>query len=292
MKYLKLTEQAIQDTLKSVEAQLRESKLTSTTTFKLNTDMSDEVKKQFEKAEVHITQDALDKMTGLIQECSDEIAWHGTVSRDAEKPNVFWIDDILVFPQTVTGATVDTDETEYTMWLYGEEVNEETFNRLRFHGHSHVNMGVTPSATDENHRSNFIQNVNDFYIFGIFNKKDDFNFTIFDVENNVVYEKDDITYYVPCQPIADWAKEQIKNKVTKKVTTYGYGYNSSLYGTKNNVVTKTSTSSSKKSSTDKTTDRFGRKWNPKTKTWDYDWEEDDDDFYDKYYGRYGCGYEY
>lgn len=284
MKYLKLTEEAIQDTLKSVEAQLRESKLTSATTFKLNTDMSDEVKKQFEKAEVHITQDALDKMTGLIQECTDEIAWHGTVTRDAEKPNVFWIDDILVFPQTVTGATVDTDETEYIMWLYGEEVNEETFKRLRFHGHSHVNMGVTPSATDENHRSNFIQNVNDFYIFGIFNKKDDFNFIIFDVENNVVYEKDDITYYVPCQPIADWAKEQIKNKVTKK-TTYGYGYNSSLYGTKNNTVNKSSlaTTNNKGGSTDK----YGRTWNPKTKTWDYNNKETEEDYYDQYYGRYG-----
>ena len=153
-------------------------------------------------------------------------------------------------------------------------------------------MGVTPSITDENHRSNFIQNVNDFYIFGIFNKKDDFNFIIFDVENNVVYEKDDITYYVPCQPTADWAKEQIKNKVTKKAATYGYGYNNNLYGTKNNTVNKSSTTLATTNNKGSSTDKFGRKWNPKTKTWDYDWEEDDDDFYDKYYGRYGCGYEY
>ena len=175
-----------------------------------------------QKAEVHFSSAAYYKMNALVAACDKEIAWDGTAFRDEENPNVFYITDIIVYPQMVSGATVDTDDEKYLTWM--NSLDDETFNHRRFNGHSHVNMGVTPSGTDTTYREQSILNIKDFFIYGIFNKKGDFNFQIYDVENNIIYDNADVIFYTPEPDYSDWAKEEMLKHVTIKPVTTTYQY--------------------------------------------------------------------
>ena len=141
-------------------------------------------------AVVWIKQEAYRKMIALVTEFSDEVGWHGTVSRSENDEYI--IEDIFVYPQEVTGSTVNTNQEKYTKWLY--ELDDETFNKIRMQGHSHVNMGVLPSNVDNKHREQILDQLekNMFYIFMIWNKSLTIHTTIYDMSKNILYEDDDI----------------------------------------------------------------------------------------------------
>lgn len=145
-----------------------------------------------EKASVMFTPVAFAKMVMLLQEFSSEVAWHGVTYRSSENKNHFLVTDILVYPQVVTGSTVNTDQDEYTNWLY--EQDDETFNNLKMQGHSHVNFGTTPSGVDTTHQEQILSQLDDdmFYIFMIWNKKFEHTIKIYDLANNTLYEDGDI----------------------------------------------------------------------------------------------------
>ena len=204
MHQMKLTNKQIQDILVEIRKQLKAFKTTKGTMsidFKLPVHTTD-------KAKLIIEPQAWEKLIALVDECDKEIAWHGTVTKSR---NVYTITDIYVFPQTVTGCTVTSDETEYSLWLAGQPDN--VFNTLRFHGHSHVNMGVSPSGTDTNYQEDILRNLKDFYIFAIFNKKGDHWCAIYDVESNIAYDNKDIELITPNTGNTAWAKDAIKNFV-------------------------------------------------------------------------------
>lgn len=194
--------------------------------------------KEEEKIELVFSETARKKMYYLIKECDKEIAWHGLVERSG---NGFYVEDIIMFPQNVTGATVTTDDDKYPAWINTQP--NEVFNKINFHGHSHVDMGVTPSGVDKTYQENIIRQKmtgfaeeKGFYIFGIFNKKGDYWLNIYDIDNNKLYETDDIKYMVYEPHEQDWAKEQIKEYVTIETFTSPYrryngtGYYGSHYG--------------------------------------------------------------
>ena len=153
-------------------------------------------KKIDKKAIVNISQKAFIKMISLVCTNQEEIAWNGTAFRSEEKENVFHIEDIFVYPQEVTGITVDRDRKKYYEWLIS--LDDNVFNNLRVQGHSHVNMGVSPSATDIEHQVEVLDQLDEtmFYIFIIMNKDSEINFRIFDVKNNILYDNEDISYKV------------------------------------------------------------------------------------------------
>lgn len=143
--------------------------------------------------ELRFTPEAYSKMISLVCNFGSEVAWHGVVDRI---DTGFQISDILVYPQKVTGATVNTDQAEYEKWLM--DLDDNTFNRLRFQGHSHVNMGVTPSGVDITHQEGIIDRMkgDDFYIFLIMNKSFRFYYHIIDFANNAEYDTDDVVLTV------------------------------------------------------------------------------------------------
>lgn len=173
--------------------------------------------KKEEKVEIAFTNEAYKKMNALVDKAEKEIGWYGIVQRESEKK--FVINDIFLVPQTVTGVTVQTDDKEYVDWING--LPDEVINNMRFYGHSHVRMGCSPSGTDAVHYKNMIQNCNDFYIFGIFNKSGSYWFNIYDIENNTLYENSDITYVYYVTPEETWAEEQIEKYVKEKKYDYG-----------------------------------------------------------------------
>ena len=201
---MRLTNKQIQEILTSMRQQLKGFKNRQDT---LRIDYKMPTYKQ-EKARLIFLPLAWEKMIALIDECDKEIAWHGLVTKTN---NTYTITDIIIFPQTVTGCTVTSDDTEYSLWLANQP--DAVFNALRFHGHSHVNMGTSPSGVDTSYQEDILKNLQDFYIFAIFNKKGDHWCAIYDLESNVAYDNSDIDLVTPNTGNTAWAKEAIKNFV-------------------------------------------------------------------------------
>lgn len=159
-----------------------------------------DIKKNFtkdnRKATIYFTPEAWNRVLALVMAFETEVQWHGCVNRISN--NEFEIYDIIVPPHVVTGSTVTSDPVKYSDWI--TSLDDEVFNNLRFHGHSHVNMGCSPSGTDMKYRRDIVtqlpipQNEEDdsFYIFLILNKKGDWSGEIYDVTNNALFSEDEI----------------------------------------------------------------------------------------------------
>ncbi len=216
------------ETLDSIIADFREKLATAKLSDgKINCTRSfDKIER---KAELKFAELAWLKMQTLVREYDKEIAWHGIAMRgDDKSKDEYIITDIIVYPQEVTGATVTTDQTEYQTWLY--HLDDEVFNNVRMQGHSHVNMGVTPSAVDTNLYESLLAQLDDtmFYIFIIWNKRNEKTIKIYDLAKNVLFETQDVTVSVMDDDIGIEALlRDAKNKVKDK------SYNAKSYGGSN-----------------------------------------------------------
>ncbi len=175
-----------------------------------------------QKATLRFTEMAYIKMMALVMKYDKEIAWYGVAERGGE--NEYLITDILVYPQEVTSATVEMDMENYGHWLYhGLSSGDERYDNIWAQGHSHVNMSTGPSGTDLNHQREILADLrNDtFYIFMIWNKKNEHTIRIFDLQNNVMFENTDVTVEVihdvgGVLDLLDEAKANVKDKVYYK----------------------------------------------------------------------------
>lgn len=235
-KLIKVTQECIDEIRKDFEEALSsgkfsDGKVTFTKTFgSIN-----------RKATVYFTEIAWLKMQTLVREFDKEVAWHGVATRgDDPEKDEYIISDILVYPQEVTGATVTTDQQKYQMWLMSQE--DEVFNNIRFQGHSHVNMGVTPSGVDTTLYDGILEQLEDdmFYIFMIWNKRKEKTVKIYDMKKNVLFETADVTVEIleDDSGIEKWlkeAKELVKDRPVAAVKT-GYNYGNSWYQSHNTTA--------------------------------------------------------
>ncbi len=241
-KAIKISKELLEGIRKEFEEALGKAKL-SNGKFTFTRDIG---KIEGKRATLYYKENAWLKQQALVDNFDKEVAWHGIAKRDEEEENAYIIEDILVYPQTVTGATVNTDQDEYQTWLYSQ--SDEVFNHIRMQGHSHVNMGVTPSSVDEElYNALLAQLTGDmFYIFLIFNKRGDRTIKIYDMKENIFFENSDVDLMI----IEDGPKiesfvEQAKTLV--KARTYQSTTNTAVNSVKsNNTSSKAETSSSKK----------------------------------------------
>lgn len=254
-----------------------DGKLNYTKNFKWDSD---------ERASVTFSAAAFAKMTMLVQNFDSEVAWHGVAYRDEGNPTNFYITDILVYPQIVTGSTVNTDQEGYTAWLYGLE--DEVFNNVRMQGHSHVNFGVTPSPVDTEHQGKILEQIDKdmFYIFMIWNKKFDKFIKIYDMANNTLYETGDVDVFIGNEGIdldafLKDAKDQVKKKTYTTTTNQYKGYQKPGTTTTTPAATTTTTGAPKSKPKNKDKPAIGSGYKPSG----YNPYGDDDD---SAYG--GCGY--
>lgn len=215
---IKLTQDYIDECRKDFEkalqlTKLSDGKLSFTKTFTCGD----------RKASVYFSAEAWAKMVMLIKEFDKEVAWHGVARRgDDETLDEYIIDDIVVYPQEVTGATVEMDTEKYALWIQ-ENIEDERFNHIYMQGHSHVNMGTSPSSVDLNHQEEILGMLgdNDFYIFMIWNKSFASTNKIYDLKKNVMFEDKDITVKIIGQN--EGLDEFIKNaKDMVKIKSYTY----------------------------------------------------------------------
>lgn len=211
-KVIKLTQEHIQECAKEFEEKLKNGKFPDgriSFTKTLGTISR--------KATLYFTEMAWLKMQTLIKEFEKEVAWHGVAKRgDDPKKDEYYITDILVYPQEVSGASVEMDVSEYDKWIR-DNYDDNRFFHIAMQGHSHVNMGTSPSSVDLAHQEVILNQLTDnmFYIFVIWNKQGDKNIKIYDLAKNVLFETADVDVKI----INDFLGEA-KRMVRERVYTY------------------------------------------------------------------------
>ena len=212
------------------------------------------------KVKIYCLPTAWCKMTTLVQKTETEIAWHMLINKISKTQYI--ITDIIVYPQTVTGATVNTDDTKYALWV--NNIPDKDFELMRGQGHSHVNMGVSPSSVDTNYYADLLQTMQKgYYLFMILNKRGDMFLQLVDIDANTVYESTDIVFEIASKEWyqSKWYTEMMKNithmsnafgKATDRAY-HGYGYNPN----KSNVQ---ATESRIEKGTNKFTEMIGDDW--------------------------------
>ncbi len=181
------------------------------------------------KAKLKITPEAWLKIKALVDEFITEVEWHGLCRRINEFE--FELYDVLVFPHEATDITVTSDQKEYDEWI--DKIDDEMFDHLKFHGHSHVRMAVHPSPRDMEYRNDILNHLptpaegyDVYYIFLIVNKNNDVSGQIYDLTNNAIYDTFDKTMTVMVD-----LKESLTDFITNakkivKTTTYPPSYKS------------------------------------------------------------------
>lgn len=168
------------------------------------------------KATVTFTSVAWLKMQYLIAVFTTECGWNMVCRRSDDAEDEYIIEDIIIYPQVVSSATVDTDLEAYAKWEDG--LDDDVYTNLCGHGHSHVNMGVTPSSTDLEHQNKRLAELGEdrFYIFTIWNKKGDRNWRIFDYKKNILFETGDVEVQIESDNGIFDFMEDVKTKITEK----------------------------------------------------------------------------
>lgn len=149
---------------------------------------------QVSMPKVIISAEALTKMQLYIEGCTKEVGWLGTAIKQG---NNYFIMDTYLFEQEVHSTT--TEITPEGLSNFGEEILKrndgmEIWNNLKVWGHSHVNMGVTPSGQDDSQMNTFKDGGHDWFIRIIGNKSGDLKIDIYNYEMGVIYN--DIKFFI------------------------------------------------------------------------------------------------
>lgn len=149
--------------------------------------MSDFIEKtspevKWEPPVLDFTGKAYAKMMSLVSSFTTEVAWYGVVRK--ENDNLYHVEDVLVHPQYVSGGRVQDADEEYSKWLVGIWKQGDLFERMKLHGHSHVNFQAVPSSLDiQNYQERTEQmNGSGLKIFMIWNKRNEFWISILDYD--------------------------------------------------------------------------------------------------------------
>lgn len=176
---------------------------------------------------VIIEPEAAARMEALVQCCNIEISWMTAVDRE---DNDFLVSNVIVPPQVCSsGGTVFREANMMAMFIGndGKIPNDvlPMINRLRGWGHSHHNMAVFASATDDNQADAFVSQMDDYFVRLICNKAGEINVTLYLLDRGLVlYHPKIICRKFPkaeraeifakeMYPFDDWAMEAIDKNV-------------------------------------------------------------------------------
>jgi hypothetical protein len=152
---------------------------------------------------IKFTKNAIKWLTYLADLHEHEVGCFGFV--DELPDNTYLIRDIF-YPKhcEANGATCEISpegETLMAEWLINKN-RENDLAKVRFWGHSHVNMGVFASGQDETQSLERMERTQSYFIRGIFNKAGLMSISFFDYTNKrrfdnikweTDYEDDDVT---------------------------------------------------------------------------------------------------
>lgn len=167
------------------------------------------------KPRINISRESYDQFRYLVQISKEEVEWRAYLSEDTWKDSngntrYTIIGDVVIPLQEVSGASADvTDENEIALL-------EEEFDKgknpcqMRVWAHSHVNMSVNPSSTDDENLEDIVMNLKEGLVVRmIMNKKDEIRLDIVDVERQIVWEDQDLTI--------NWSLDEDRMSAIKKI---------------------------------------------------------------------------
>lgn len=125
------------------------------------------------------------QITYLVHRCNLEVGWWGLV--DVQPCGDYLITEIFVPEQEVTGTQTDIEAEAMTALAIELMDRDLDPGNLYYYGHSHVNMGVSPSGQDESNTDQYLDAC-PIFIREIRNKKGESKVDIFDTAANVVYQ--------------------------------------------------------------------------------------------------------
>lgn len=197
MKKLKLSQEEQNKFLSEVATRLSQSFRTKGIDKLSIEDLKKDLKavpKDVKQPKIYITASAYVKMMEYVRQSPIEISWHGLVHRDLEN-NTYLVYDALIFPQINSATTTTADEEGFAKWQM-DLISDMNFpiEDLRMHGHSHVNMNVFSSGVDDQYQEDLLHKVEDgdYYLFMIFNKKQEICVLLYDYAQNVLFETADV----------------------------------------------------------------------------------------------------
>ena len=165
---------------------------------------------------INFTADAWAKQMALLDHFSTEVGWHGAVRSLPD--GGYEVYDIFVYPQQVTGSTVEVDWGGYDEWL----MEHPEFEAIRYQAHSHVDFAPQPSGVDLESEKNRMVPDDQFYFFFIWNKQAFYTCRFYD--HGVIRHQDEIILTVD-EPYADFIEESKKMvKVLPPPTVRVYDY--------------------------------------------------------------------
>lgn len=150
-------------------------------------------KSEIKKPNIFFTEEVLLKFKAYVDSCAKEIGWLAFVKKTDD--NTYVVYDTILPKQEVTSVT--TELTEQGLQDVSEEIlmtRPDEFNNIRCWCHSHVNMQVFPSGTDEETFEQFYQNC-EYFIRVICNKKNDMRVDFVDLEQEVRFDNTEWNYY-------------------------------------------------------------------------------------------------
>ena len=188
------------------------------------------------KPTIYFAPDAWARVCALVRECDDEIGWHGLAEPVKDDDGKFvgvWVREIFVPKQTVSGATVDVADD--AAFEYMDDLTkrglQDSAKFIRYWGHSHVNMGVSPSSVDTKFWNDALNKNGkpEFYASTIHNKKGEAygRLTFWFPEYGLFEEDANVVLGIPGSMLK-WAAETVKAKLSKETfkTYVGRAYDS------------------------------------------------------------------
>ena len=161
---------------------------------------------------IAIKEKALKKIQNFIELAPGEISGLGTISKQY---NHFIIEDVFLFKQQNTSASTTLDVEEITAMLVGKMQKNEDVSNIKLWWHSHANMGVFWSGTDDSTINNFD---NKEYLISLVSNKEGQILCRFDLYHPIRLTIDDIKYTIIFDEEND-LKEECKKEYDEKITT-------------------------------------------------------------------------
>jgi len=155
---------------------------------------------------------ALAKVQYIVATCSTEAAWLGLV--DELDSGDFLITDVFVPEQEVSAAAADIDAGAIAKKVHRDNIDD---TKIRYHGHSHVNMHVEPSGVDQHHMEDYLEHF-EYIIRTISNKKGEMRVDLFDKRSGFTYQNIGYTIWEMAftnKELED-INEELKNVKTKQ----------------------------------------------------------------------------
>lgn len=165
------------------------------------------------KPNIYILEKVLLQFKAYCASTDKEIGWLAFVEK---KDNDYIIYDTILPKQEITSVT--TELTEQGLQDISEEIlmtRPDEFNNIRCWCHSHVNMAVFASGTDEETFEQFYSNC-DYFIRIICNKKNDIKVDFVDLEQEVRFDNIEWSFYTLPETEAKYLAIDSYEEIVKK----------------------------------------------------------------------------